>query len=150
MKKINTIDGIRQAKAEYSNEYNKGIEESGVFWAFGKDQFNENRTHKRKEIDDNSQMYNNYLSIGAGGYIHKADKPKLDNFLTNIAPKLKQQFLSKIDKNTFILYELLNHEAYYTYELDDTLDTMKNYYADITEDYIAKIFRQHARQYADF
>ena len=150
MEKIKTIDGIKQAKQEYSNEYNRHITDCGVFWAFDRKQFNENRTHKRKDLNEISKMYDNYLAIGGGGYIHKKDKEKLDNFLTNIAPKLKQDFLSRVDKNAFILYELLNHEAFYTYELDETLDTMRNYYPDITEETITKVFKKHANKYADF
>lgn len=150
MQKIKTIDGIRKAKQEYSDKYNDYINKCGVFWAFGNKQFEENRTHKRKTLKDDSQMFKNYLSIGAGGYIHKKDKQKLDEFLTNIAPKLKKDFLEQVDKGTFVLYELLNHEAYYTYDIEDTIDTMKGYYKDITEEYIQKIFRKHANKYASF
>lgn len=143
MAKIKTLEGIRQAKQEYSNLYNNKIAEIGVFFAFDEKQFDENKTPKTAKD-------NEFISLGAGGYIWKDNLQKLQDYNTRGHQKEKQDFLNKIDKDTFILYELLNHEAYYTYELDETLDTMRNYYPNITEEAIAKVFKKHANKYADF
>ena len=143
MTKIKTLDGIRQAKQEYSNLYNNKIAEIGVFFAFDEKQFNENKTPKNAKD-------NEFISLGAGGYIWKGNLQKLQEYNAHGHQKEKQDFLKRINKKAFILYELLNHEAFYTYELDDTLDTLKDYYTDITEDEISKVFRKHARKYADF
>lgn len=142
MAKIKTLEGIRQAKQEYSNLYNNKIAEIGVFWAFDKKQFDENKTPKNAED-------NEFISLRAGGYIWKDNLKKLQDYDERGHQKEKQDFLNKIDKDTFILYELLNHEAYYTYELDDTLDALQWYYPNITKDEVAKVFRKHAEQYAD-
>lgn len=141
---------VETLKEEYTRKYNEGINKSGVFWAFSNEQFEENRTHKRKTLKNNSAMFKNYLSIGCGGYIHKLDKPKLDNFLTNIAPKLKQEFVKNVDRNDYILYELINHECFYTHCIEDAYNILKSYFADITEEEIGEIYYKHLEKQEQF
>ena len=114
----------KEAKKEYDEKYNKEFNKTGVFWAFNNKQFEENKTHKN--VPDNE-----YLSIGAGGYIHKSNKEKLDNFYKVIAPKLKKEFTNSININDLIDYELANHECYYTYDYSEVIYLI-NYYFDMT------------------
>lgn len=112
---------FEEIKKEYDDNFNKELNKTGVFWAFGNDQFDENKTHK--DAPDNE-----YISVGAGGYIHKSNKEKLDNFLKNTAPKLKKDFVSRINIDDLIRYELNNHECYYTGDFSKVINIIHSYY----------------------
>lgn len=96
-----------------------------MFFAFNKDQFDENKTYKNAPDDE-------YLPIGGGVYIHKVDKSKLDNFYNSIVPKLKKEFLDKIKMEDLIEYELINHESYYTNNYTEVSFLINDYYEDLT------------------
>ena len=112
---------FNEIKKDFDKKINEEIKKAGVFFAFSNKQFEENRTYKN--IKDMK-----YLSIGYGGYIAKKDKPKYDNFNHKIYKQLKDNFIKQVNKNDFILYELYNHECYYTYELEEVTNIIKDYY----------------------
>lgn len=112
---------FNEVKKEYDEKYNEEFKKTGVFWAFTNTQFDENKTHK--DAPDSE-----YLSVGLGGYIHKSNKDKLDNFNNVIAPQLKKEFADSIDINDLIDYELVNHECYYTYDYSDVVYLVQYYF----------------------
>lgn len=120
---------FRDYKKEYEEQYNKGLNNTGVFWAFSDEQFNENKTHKEAEDKD-------YISVGMGGYLHKSNKEKFKHFIEVEAKELKKEFTSKININDFIDYELANHECYYTGEYNEVEEIIKAYYEDLTDEEI--------------
>lgn len=122
-----------EEKMKYEEKYNEEFNKTGVFWAFSNQQFEENKTHK--EAPDSE-----YISVGAGGYIHKSNKEKLDNFFKVILPKLKKEFINKIDIDNLIEYELINHECYYTGEWHEIIDIIKSYVPNIKKDRIKKVY----------
>ena len=109
---------------EYSDNLNKGLEKTGVFWAFNKEQFNENKTHKNAPDDE-------YLSIGDGGYIHKSNKKNFDNFFKKIVPKLKEDLKSKINIDDLIEYVLENHECYYINDYTEVVIIVHDFYKEL-------------------
>ncbi len=115
-------------KEEYDKTYNEELNKTGIFWAFSNDQFNENKTHK--DAPDNE-----YHSIGYGGYIHKSNIDKYKHFIKDVAPKLKADFVSKINIDDLIKYELINHECYYTGDYSEVEDIVSSYY-DMSKDEI--------------
>lgn len=108
-------------KNEYDKKYNEEFNKTGVFWAFTDAQFDENKTHKNAPDSE-------YLNVGLGGYIHKSNKEKLNNFNNIIAPKLKKEFANSIDINDLIDYELVNHECYYTYDYSEVIRLVQYYF----------------------
>lgn len=112
---------FEEIKKEYDDTYNKELNKTGVFWAFSNDQFNENKTHK-------DALDNEYIHVGIGGYIHKSNKEKFDDFKKNIVPKLKKDFISKINMDDLIRFELNNHECYYTGDFSEVIDIVNSYY----------------------
>lgn len=134
---------IYKVKEEYDKKYNEELEKTGIFWAFGQEQFEKYRTHKRKNQTNKDNIYKQYLAVSGGGYIHKKDKPKLDHFFNVIAPQLAKEFISKIDREEFILYELNNHECFYTHRPSDAIPSIKYYYPDLTEEELGKVFNKH-------
>lgn len=112
---------FNEVKKEYDQKYHDEFNKTGVFWAFTNAQFDENKTHK--DAPDSE-----YLSIGCGGYIHKSNKEKLDNFNNVIAPQLKKEFIKNIELNDFIDYELANHESYLDYDYSQVAYIISDYY----------------------
>ena len=117
----------------YVEEHNKLLNETGIFWAFSHEQFEENRTHKETKQD--------YISLGLGGYIHKLDYENFMNFMENEDKKLKEEFKKSITLEELIDYQLINYECYYTGEPLNCLDAVKVFYGeDFTdEELVGKI-----------
>ena len=112
---------FNEVKKVYDQKYHDEFNKTGVFWAFTNAQFDENKTHK--DAPDSE-----YLSIGCGGYIHKSNKEKLDNFNNVIAPQLKKEFIKNIELNDFIDYELANYESYLDYDYSQVAYIISDYY----------------------
>lgn len=130
-------------KEEYDKKYNEELNKTGIFWAFNNEQFEENKTHKN--VPDNE-----YLSIGAGGYIHKSNKFKLDYFLNVTLPKMKREFTSKIDMKDLIEYELDNHECYYTSNISEAVDAVYDFYElpkNEIEDKVAEVYKEKLNRF---
>ena len=109
------------------------FKKTGIFYAFSNNQFNENKTHK-------NAPNNEFFRIGCGAYAHISNKEKVKNFFSKTSKKLKKDFLSKIDVNDLIEYELKNHECYYTGDfweiipiIEEWLDTDISQRDDISE-----------------
>lgn len=118
---------FRDYKKDYEDKYNAELNKTGVFYAFSKEQFNQNKT--KKDASDTE-----YISVGLGGYIHKSDKDKLDRFLNEIAPKLRAEFISKVNIDDFIKYELVNYECSYTGDYTEVIEVIKMYYTDLSDE----------------
>lgn len=112
---------FEELKKEYEERTNEELKKTGIFYAFSNSQFEENRTYKEDSTDSD------YLYITAGGYIHKKDKSKLDNYFNKILPNLKKEFTSKININDLIEYELINHECYYTGDFYEIVPLIESY-----------------------
>lgn len=126
-------------KEEYEKKYNEELNNTGVFWAFSSEQF------ELGKIPQDAPN-NEFCSIGMGGYIHKSNLEKLDNFFNNIAPKLKKEFTEKVDREKYILYELDNHECFYTYDISTAFSVLKDYYNDLTEEEVYSVFKKNQKR----
>ena len=111
-----------EVKAEYQRLYDEAMERAGVFWAFSKEQFEENKTPK---ADDEK-----YVSIGLGGYMPKSklERFKLDVRAANAWKKFATKRLNPEEREAEILYELNNYEAFYTGDIRDAYDALKDWY----------------------
>lgn len=58
----------------YNKKYDEELNKTGLFWAFDRKQFDENKTNK--DAPDSE-----YATIGDGGYIHKSNLEKFNHFL---------------------------------------------------------------------
>lgn len=129
-----------EIKEQYTKEYNENLKKTGVFFAFSNQQFDENKTHK--DAPDNE-----YKAVGLGGYIHKSNISKLENFFNEIEPKLKKKFIKKVNINDMIDYELINHECWYTGDYMEIVPLIQSYYSDITVNEIIekvkKVYESH-------
>jgi hypothetical protein len=112
---------------------NKAIAEAGVFWAFGKSQLEAEMARRgltQADLDD-------YVGILGGGACHKDKVLGLMSDINiagvNFTREIKELGLRK----AYILYELNNHEAFYTYDIHDTVRALGG---DYTTEEVAEVF----------
>lgn len=130
---METIQGLH-------NKLKKDIDELlnnyGAFFAFGKKQFDEQKKEGVK-----------YINGGAGIIIPKS---KYQEFITKL-DKLQddhQNYIlnNKKLKNKYILYQLLNHEAFYTGDYYETFKILGKGY---TLQEVQKIYNLNRAKYED-
>jgi hypothetical protein len=108
---METISDIKRKKQDAVNAL---LTECKVFFAFSNEQFAKNKTPLAEE--------EKYVSIGAGGYIPKGNVEKLTKGLDAIEKDFKEQVnANKATRRAHIVYELANHEAFFTCDITDTL-----------------------------
>jgi len=110
------------------------FKEVGLFFAFSDEQFGKNKTLL---IEGDK-----YVSIGAGGYLPKS---KVDEFIKGskaITKWEKDEIKNQKLAREQIAYELANHEAYYTGELEDTYDALGGVYS---MEEIQKVYREECK-----
>ena len=95
----------REIRILETSEYNNILKGCGVFWAFDKKQFNENKT--LLEGDDK------YVSIGCGGFMPRSKTKELRERLDELDIKIKNLIKNNKQEENHILYELDNHECFY-------------------------------------
>lgn len=111
-----------EIKKEKEENINKLCVDCGAFFAFSNEQFDENRTPLAEG--------DKYVSFGGGGYMPKSNKIKWFEGMVAIGKK----FFDDIDNNNlkeeYILYELNNHEAFYTGDITSTKEVFGEIYTD--------------------
>jgi len=126
-----------ELKSEREEKTGALITDCKMFFAFNAEQFKEG---SEKLPEDSGAI----VSIGMGGYMPKANVHKFDK--GNAA--LKAWFEAEIKANKLeeeeIRYELANHEAWYTWDITDTMAVLGDRY---TETEVWEVFNMYADQY---
>jgi hypothetical protein len=129
------MKALSELKAEKQDRVNKLLDNCSVFFAFSNEQFNQNKTPL--------QEGEKYVSTGAGGYMPKS---KVAQFLEGME-EINNWYKSEIKVNKAreqeILYELCNHEAFYTGDITDTLDALGS---DYTHDEVMNVYRSEYKK----
>lgn len=111
----------------------KAIQDSGVFWAFGKSQLDAELAKRGLTETDLSD----FVGVLGGGICHKDKAASLYSDINiagvNFTREIKELGLRK----AYILYELNNHEAFYTYDIHDTVSALGG---DYTTEEVAEVF----------
>lgn len=114
-----------------SNYTEKGItallEQYGAFFAFSTKQFNE---QKKEGLE--------YTDCGHGLVAPKEHAKALCDGLIKNGNMAVQQDIAENGKEKIIERELYNHEAFYTYEIEDTVYALRLY--EITEAEVQEVF----------
>lgn len=108
---------IHDIKKQQQEKYDTLLTDCGVFFAFSNEQFAANKTPLKEG--------EKYVSIGAGGYMPKGN---VDKYLQG-SKEIKKWYSAtiKATKNARrdnILYELSNHECFYTGDIEDALSAL--------------------------
>ncbi len=104
------------------------FESTGTFFAFGTDQFNEQK----------EKRYFPYLNCGAGMFCPKINFDKLMDGLKLIHKEAVKQDIKENGIPAIIRRELNNHECFYTGSIEDATGALKPYKVDRNE--VEKIY----------
>lgn len=110
-----------EEKRKYDEAFDKALFDTGLFFAFDRKQFDEEK--KPKNAADKQ-----FVSLGIGSYIHKKNLPKYEDFMDNVAPALREDFLKKVSRTDLIKAELGNHECGYTQDYSEVVELVMGYY----------------------
>ena len=103
-----------------------------VFWAFSNEQFTEGKS--RVGLLEGEKL----IDIGAGGFMPAKYKDTYIKGMKDIALAFKEAMKDEKARIAHIKYELNNHEAYYTRNIDSTLDALGE---DFTREEVLKVFK---------
>lgn len=101
----------------------------GAFFAFSNDQFNEKKQPDVK-----------YVNCGSGLICPKANVTELLAGIQDVGKKGKEQDISENGIEAIIERELRNHEAFYTGDIEDTVDALVGY--GITAEQVMGVYRK--------
>lgn len=120
---------IKEEKEKMTDELFK---KCGVFFAFSNEQFNKNKTPLKEG--------EKYVSIGVGGYMPKGNYAAFVEGMKSIKKFGKNKVKENNLAETEILYELNNHECFYTGDYSDVVDMFKGTY---TREQIRDVYNKH-------
>lgn len=116
----------QEYKKELQAKYDELFKQVDLFWAFGNEQFAEGSA--KHPLEEGFT----YCSIGAGGYFPGQHKQAWNDGMTAIKAWEKQakKDMKETREQTerAILYELNNHEAFYSGDYDDVIDLFQGVY----------------------
>jgi hypothetical protein len=110
---------------------------TGTIFAFSNKQFDEQKVKGKQ-----------YSRIGQGMLTEKGNEIEVINGLDKIYKDSIQQDIKENGKDKVILRELLNHEAFYVGNIEETIHKLEDY--PITEDDISHIFQKNWAKYSDY
>ena len=107
-----------------------------IIFAFNDKQFNE---AKKEGVD--------YKFLGGGMHIETSKFKEFDLEFSKIIETAISKDLAENGKDNIIERELSNYECYYTYEIDDAVDALKDY--NITREEIQQVFNKNKQNHLD-
>ncbi len=126
----------QQIKQKKQEDYDKLFSTLGVFWAFSNKQFDEGLAKIKPTMAEGEKL----VAIGAGGYIPKHNVEVLINGTKAIDDTFKAQIKEVKARTEHILYELNNHEAFYTGTIESTLEALGE---DYTSEEVQAIYKDY-------
>lgn len=113
------------------------FKELGVFFAFSNEQFAEQRKPDTK-----------YCTVlGGGDYVPVENAKEFAKRLGAIHKEEREHKLETLGIDKIIESELSNHEAYYTGEIDETVEALAFY--DVTYEQVKNIYAKTKHKYED-
>ena len=125
----------QQIKQKRSDDTNKLFTDLGVFWAFSNEQFDKGYKKAKATMAEGEKL----VSIGAGGYIPKNNIDALTGGMKAIKKEFKNAIKENKARETHILYELNNHECFYTGRIQDAIDALGEEY---TETEVTEVYKK--------
>ncbi len=122
---------ISEIKLEKEKRFDQLIKSVGMFFAFSTSQFHENKTPLKEG--------EKYVSIGMGGYMPKGNVEAYIKGNKEIDKWYKETIKANKARKANIAYELANHEAYYTGDVEQTLEALGE---DYTREEVAKVYNE--------
>lgn len=119
-------------KTHEEKEYSKLWKETGTFFAFGDKQFTE---QKQEDVK--------YYSLGGGMLCPQDNLDVLESGMEAINKARKDYASNEEAREGIIAYELNNHEAYYTGDITDTMQLLKETMHNVTEEEVREVYKKN-------
>ena len=129
-----------QLRTQTENKRNAILTNNGVFFAFNTEQFNEGKDKL------NLQEGEKLVSIGAGGYMPKANVDKFLKETEDLNAEFRKYIVDNDLKDSEILHHLSNHECFYTGDLQDAIDAADGIYS---YEEVNKVYRKYYAEYSE-
>lgn len=129
---METITKRINPKVKRANDTEALMEKCKVFWAFSNEQFDEGKAKIGLLAGER------LTDIGAGGFIPSKNVDIFTQGMKAIRLAFKEAMKDEKARKAHILYELNNHEAYYTRDIEDTLSALGS---DFTREEVLKVFK---------
>lgn len=131
---MTTINNYLQEATE------KHINDCNVFWAFGIEQFKEgiNKLKESGVLLEGEKV----TDIGSGGFMPSKNVQKYIQGNKDIDKEYKKMKKDEKALNDYILYELHNHEVFYTGNINDFCST---YMSDVPKEKIISVYKSHSK-----
>lgn len=130
-----TLNEIREKR---QNDTDNLFSKLGVFWAFSNQQFIENKTPLQQD--------EKYIDIGGGGFIPKHNVSAMLDGMKEIGETFKKEVKEHKQREANILYELNNHECFYTGDIENAIEPLGE---DYNKEEIQAVYKKYkAQKYA--
>lgn len=113
---------LQDLKKVESDSISKATEDHRVFYAFSNEQFESSKT----KLEEGEK----YIQLHAGGFIPKFQLVSFIKKLDRIEKDFKNSILEHDLKERHIIYELQNHESFYTMDPSDAISALNNFYSE--------------------
>lgn len=124
-----------ELKKEKQTKFDNLLTDCKVFFAFSNEQFEKNKT----ELKEGEK----YVSIGGGGYMPKSYVQTYLDGSKEIEKWYKKTIKEGKQQDAEILYELNNHECFYTGSIEDVL------YLPYSREKIMKVYNENYKKYLE-
>jgi hypothetical protein len=123
-------------KKEQQNRFDAIIKESGMFFAFSDQQMEEGKKNCPLESGDE------YVRSYAGGVLPRSKSKAFNIASDNLQVWVEETIKENNLKEQHILYELDNHEAFYTYDITNSMMSLP-----YTEEEVSEVFHKNKNKY---
>jgi hypothetical protein len=129
---------LAQIKREKQITIDSLFETLGVFFAFSNQQFEESKT----PLLDGDK----YVRFASGSYIPKSNYSALEEGFSAADDLMREKIKANSLEEDEVLYELNNHECFYTGSIDDAMDVLGE---DYSREYVREVYFKHRDRYND-
>jgi hypothetical protein len=133
------MKNLAAIKAQKEAKVSELIKACSMFFAFSNEQFEQNKT----PLQDGEK----YVSMGMGAYMPKGQVNAWIEGSKDIDKWYKAALKDNKLRRQNIAYELANHEAYYTGEIDDTLAALGS---DYSREEVLEVFYKERKKCTDY
>ena len=128
---------IHELKELHQSKVDALIVECNVFFAFSNQQFEEGK--KLNPVGEGEK----YTRIPGGGFLPSAKSMDFKKGIEEIHNWYTEQLKQPELRRANIAYELANHEAYYTGEIDQTMDALDESH---TEEEVWAVYKEECKK----
>lgn len=129
---------LAQVKREKQITIDTLFETLGVFFAFSNKQFEEGKTPLAEG--------DKYVTFANGSYLPKSNYALLIEGFNNADDLFRKRIKDNGLEEEEVLYELNNHECFYTGDIDDAMDVLGE---DYSREFVREVYFKHRDRYDD-